>query len=128
MLVCLGQNWRERSKLIGKRSTRTSKRHEFAAIASDIRLHSIAVKFDANPRLRKSRRAVAQNAAQSLVRSLNYLICAKQQRLRDRDSERACGLEIYREVKVRRLLNGQIRRICPFEYLVNIGRCAAKLV
>jgi len=44
---------------------------------------------------------------------LNYLIRPRQHRLRDREAERLGGLEIYHQLKLRRLLDRQIGVTIP---------------
>src|SRR2546428_2690056 len=52
---------------------------------------------------------------------LNDLIRTDQDRLRDRQAEGLRGLQIYHELEFRRLLDGEIRGLRPFEDPVHVG-------
>ena len=58
--------------------------------------------------------------------SLNHLVRAQQQRLRDRQAERLGGFDVHRHIEFRRTLDGQIGRLDAFEDLVDVG-CGAPL-
>jgi hypothetical protein len=51
-------------------------------------------------------------------RLLDYPVRTHQYRLRDRDAKRLGGLQIYDQLELRRLLDGQITGFCASEYLV----------
>src|SRR5689334_20932182 len=51
--------------------------------------------------------------------SLNHVVSAQQQRLRDRQAERIRGLAIDDELEFRGALDGKIARLRALEYLVD---------
>ncbi len=55
--------------------------------------------------------------------SLNHFVRARQHRLRDCESERLRGLEIYDELEFRWLLDWQVRGSCVLENLVDEPGC-----
>src|SRR5262245_24903657 len=57
---------------------------------------------------------------QGLTLDLFYDVVSNgQQRVGDGHAERSCGPEIDDELELRRLLHGNIRRLCPFQDLVD---------
>src|SRR4029434_36433 len=58
--------------------------------------------------------------------SLYELIRPRQQRGRDRETERLGGLEVDGQLELRRLLDGQVAGAGPLEDLVHVGRGAAE--
>src|SRR5258705_3612922 len=64
----------------------------------------------------------------SLPWSLNHFIRASEQRLRNGQPEHLRRLEIDDELVLRGLLDGQIRGLGPFQYLVHVSGGAAEVV
>src|SRR5438128_3159583 len=63
-----------------------------------------------------------------LSRSLfDHVIRAQEQRLRDREAERSRRLQIDHQLERRRLLDGEVRRLCALEDLIDEGRGLAEL-
>src|SRR5215475_7222119 len=61
-------------------------------------------------------------------RSLDHLICAQQQRRRNGEAERACCLEVDRQLELRGLLHGKIAGLGSFQNLVDIPGAAPEQV
>src|SRR3989441_8413535 len=75
---------------------------------------------------RRAAQSVFQTSARGGTRasSLDQLVSPQQKRLRDREAKGLRRLDVDHELELGRLLDGQVRRLCAPENLVNIGRRA----
>src|SRR5438094_8048698 len=67
---------------------------------------------------------IGHRTISSGVTSLDHLIGAQQQGLRDRQAEGFRRLQVYDELELGRLLDGKFRRLCAFENPVDLVRQA----
>jgi len=52
---------------------------------------------------------------------LDQLVCAREQRRRDRQPERLGDLDVYDQLELSRLLDGEVGGLCPLQDLVHEG-------
>src|SRR5207245_7615768 len=70
--------------------------------------------------------AIGRSRKETLPRLLDHVVCAQQQRLRDRESERYRGLEVDHELELGGLFDWQITGFCALENLVHVAGGAPK--